>query len=78
MQWFERMNAAMQYIEDSLLDRVDVRRASRIACCSTFHFQRVFACLSGVSLGEYVRRRRMTLAAADLQAGMRVVDAALR
>lgn len=63
MQRFERMNAATHYIEDGILDCIDGRQASRITCCSAFHFQRIYACATGVSLGEYVRRRRMTLAA---------------
>lgn len=78
MQRFERMNAATHYIEDGILDCIDGRQASRITCCSAFHFQRIYACATGVSLGEYVRRRRMTLAAVEQRAGMRAVNAALR
>ena len=52
--------------------------SGRLAGCSAYHFQRMFSYLAGVPLGEYVRRRRMTRAAADLQNGEKVLDVALR
>ena len=58
---------------------IDCERLGRIACCSAYHFQRMFTYLAGVPLGEYVRRRRMSLAAADLQSGRdKVIDIAAR
>ena len=53
--------------------------AARIACCSPYYFQRVFSYVSGVSLAEYIRRRKMTQAAFELQrADSRVIDVALK
>lgn len=78
MDWISRLNEAMDYIEHHLACEVDAAKAAQIAGCSTYHFQRMFSYIAGVPLSEYLRRRRMTLAAADLQAGMRVLDAALR
>lgn len=79
MDWIERLNNAMNYIEEHLCDKLELDEAARIACCSTYHFQRMFAYMAGVPLSEYVRRRRMTLAAADLQSGgAKVIDAALK
>ncbi|MGE4485084.1 MAG: GyrI-like domain-containing protein, partial [Oscillospiraceae bacterium] len=50
-----------------------------IACCSVFHYQRMFSYIAGIPLGEYIRRRRMTEAAFDLQTdGIKVIDAALK
>ena len=65
MEWIERWNRAMDEIELSLTGEIDCERLGRIACCSAYHFQRMFTYLAGVPLGEYVRRRRMSLAAAD-------------
>ena len=75
--WLENMNRAVTFFEESLTGEVDVEHAAQIACCSSYHFQRIFSFLAGVPLSEYIRRRRLTLAAFDLQAGKRVLDVAL-
>ena len=67
MDWLDRMNKAIEYIEANLADEISYEKASRIACCSVFHFQRMFSYIAGVPLSEYIRRRKMTLAAFDLQ-----------
>lgn len=79
MDWLEHMNAAIEYIEMHLADEISYDRAARIACCSTYHFQRMFSYITGVPLSEYIRRRRLTLAAFELQAGnSKVIDVALK
>lgn len=53
--------------------------AAQIACCSPFYFQRLFSYVSGISLSEYIRRRRMTQAAFELQrTNAKVIDIALK
>ncbi|WP_426455027.1 AraC family transcriptional regulator [Paenibacillus sp. S-38] len=75
----ESMNAAMNYIEEHLTEPIDYKQVSRIALCSEYHFKRMFSFLAGVPLSEYVRRRRLTLAAFDLQnSEMKVIDLALK
>lgn len=69
MEWVERLNQAMDYIEAHLTEEIDYAQLGRLACCSAYHFQRMFAYMAGVPLGEYIRRRRMSLAAVDLQNG---------
>lgn len=64
----ERLNEAMASVEQQLEGEVDVRRASQIALMSEHHFRRMFSTLAGMSVSEYVRRRRMTLAAASVVA----------
>ena len=76
MQWTQHMNAAMDYIEENLEGELDPAQIARRACCSSFHFQRMFAYIAGIPLGEYIRRRRMTRAAEWLCAGMSVTQAA--
>ncbi len=76
--WITRLNEAMDYIEDHLSEEITPQKLAQIACCSPFHFQRMFAYMADVPLAEYVRRRRMSLAAVDLQNGMTVLDAALK
>lgn len=79
MDWMMRLNEAMQYLEGHLTEEVDYGELGRISCCSSYHFQRMFAYMAGVTLSEYVRRRRMSLAAVDLQDGStRILDVALK
>ena len=79
MEWLERLNQSLDYIEENLSGTISYERAAQIACCSAFHYQRMFSYIAGVPLGEYIRRRRMTEAAFELQTnGMKVIDAALK
>lgn len=79
MEWLERLNQAMAYLEDHLEEEADLGRMAQIACCSAFHFQRMFSYIAGVPLSEYIRRRKMTRAAFDLQSSdQRVVDIAVK
>ncbi len=79
MEWVEHLNQSMQYIEEHLADEIDYEQLGRIACCSSYHYQRMFTYMAGLPLGEYIRRRRMSLAAVDIQSGgERIVDVALK
>ena len=79
MDWLGQLNDALRHIEDHLEEEIDLEQAAKIACCSVFHFQRMFSYMAGVPLAEYIRRRRMTKAAFDLQnTGDRVIDIALK
>ena len=77
MEWIERLNATMNYIEENLADEIDYEEISKIACCSVYHYQRMFGYMAGVTLAEYIKRRRMSKAAADLRSGDKVIDVAL-
>lgn len=79
MEWIERLNGAVDYIEEHLTEDIDYEQVARVACCSSYHFQRMFSYMASVSLGEYIRRRRMSLAAVDLQGSEdKIVDIALK
>ena len=69
MDWVDGLNETIRYIEDHLTEEISYSQLGRIACCSAYHYQRMFAYMAGVSLAEYIRRRRMSLAAVDLQGG---------
>ena len=77
MEWIDDLNRAMGYIEGQLPGEVDVSEVARRAACSEFHLQRMFPYMTGMSLSEYVRRRRMSLAATELASGRRVIDVAI-
>ena len=77
MEWIDRLNDTINYIEEHLTDEIDYEQLGRIACCSSYHFQRMFAYMAGIPLSEYIRSRRMSLAAVDLQGrDMKILDVA--
>ncbi len=77
MDTMKQMNLAMKYVEDNLTGTIDFNKLSQIACCSEYHFRRMFSFLSGISLSEYIRLRRLTLAATLLQTTeKRIIDIA--
>ena len=67
MEWVERLNQSILYIEEHLTSEIDYGRLGQIACCSAYHYQRMFTYMAGVTLAEYIRRRKMSLAAVYLQ-----------
>ena len=78
MDWSQRLNAALEYLENTQSEP-DLERAAALAHCSLFHFLRMFEVVSGLTAGEYSRRRRLSRAAIDLAAGQeRVIDVAFR
>ena len=73
------MNQALAYIEEHLMEEIDYREVAKIAYCSEYHFKRMFSFLAGISLSEYIRRRRLSLAALDLKdERLRIVDVAVK
>lgn len=80
MDWIERLNGAVDYIEEHLTEDISYERLGQIACCSSHHFQRMFGYMAELPLSEYVRRRRMSLAGAELSGGgaEKIVDLALK
>lgn len=64
----ERINQAMEHIERQLDSSVDVGELARIAATSEYHLRRMFSALAGMPLSEYIRRRRLTVAGAEVLA----------
>ena len=79
MDMLRHMNAALLYIEAHLDDDIEPAEIARRACVSYGSFARIFGYLTGMTLKEYIRRRRLTLAAYELQRGeVRILDAAVK
>ncbi|KRF03352.1 hypothetical protein ASG89_23200 [Paenibacillus sp. Soil766] len=79
MDWLARMNRAMDYIEMNLTEEIEVDKVAQKACCSSHQFLRMFSYITNVTLTEYIRRRRLTLAAIDLQNNKaKVIDIAFK
>lgn len=73
------MNDALNYIEAHLDGEIDYAAVARTACCSPYHFQRFFTAVTDVPLSEYIRRRRLTQAALELQnSDSKVIEIAVK
>lgn len=79
MDSLKQLNFAMRYIEDNLDNEIDFTQVAQRACCSEYHFRRMFSFLSGMTLSDYIRRRRLSQAAVDLQqSDLKVIDIAVK
>lgn len=79
MDWITGIQRALDYTEAHLTEEIDYEEAAGQACASAFHFQRMFTMLCGFTLGDYIRMRRLTLAACELQqTGAKVIDIAVK
>ena len=78
MDWTARMNKALDYIEENLAADIDLKQAARQAMCSVNNFSNMFLMTTGIQLNEYIRRRRLSLAALELQSSdTKIIDIAL-
>jgi AraC family transcriptional regulator len=78
MNWYKQLEDSLDYIEANLTGDIDVQELGRLTHCSAYHYQRIFSFIVGTTLAEYIRRRKMTLAGADLQSGSKVIDVAIK
>jgi AraC family transcriptional regulator len=79
MNWLEGLNQAIEYIERNLQDEINYEKIADLFGYSVYHVQRVFAMIAGVPLSEYIRNRRLSMAAIELQSGdSKVIDISLK
>lgn len=79
MEWLSSMQNSINYMEDNILNEIDYDKIAECAYSSTFHFQGMFRMLTGFTIGEYIRNRRLTLAAQELSfSNVRVTDIAFK
>ncbi len=79
MDWIKQLNEVMDYIDDNLQSKISYDSIAETACCSIYNFQRMFSYIAQTPLSEYIRNRRMTLAAFDVIKGdERIIDIALK
>lgn len=70
---------AIDFIEDNILDELDPAIIASQAYMSSFHFQRVFSIVCGLTLGDYIRNRRLTLAGLEIKSsGTKIMEAAFK
>lgn len=79
MTWVTSMQKAIDFMEDHLLEDISMEEIAGAAYTSPFHFQRIFNLLTDTTVAEYLRRRRLTLAANELrQNEEKVIDLAYK
>lgn len=79
MDWIKDLNKALVYIEEHIEEDIKAEDAARHVYLSSFHFQRMFSLLTGVTFGEYVRNRRLSKAGSELRdRRVKVIDLALK
>ena len=77
--WIEGLQRSIDYIERHLTDEPDMEEIAGQAALSPFYYQRIFGALCGMTVGEYIRARRMTLAAQELnRKDVKVIDVAVK
>ena len=79
MNILDRMNAVIDYVESNLAEKLDLKHLASIACCSIHTFQRLFCYITDISIVEYIRLRRLTAAALELQqSDIKIIDLAMK
>ncbi len=76
MKWIQRLNSCIDYIEENIRDEISIEQLCEMSCLSRMYFFRMFEAACDVSLANYIKRRRMTLAVAELKNGRKVIDVA--
>ena len=79
MDWTMRINRALDYIEENLDADIDLKQAARLALCTLNNFSNMFLITTGIQASEYIRRRRLSLAALELQnSDAKIIDISLK
>jgi len=79
VNWIQCLSKALNYIEEHLTENISIDEVASAAYASSAHFQLIFHVVLGMTVGEYIRNRRLSLAAqALLQPGSRIIDVAMR
>ena len=72
------LNRVVELVEDHLTDEIDIAGLAVGLGTTEYHVRRMFSSLAGMPLSEYIRRRRMAVAAADVLGGGDLLGIAVR
>ena len=76
---FELLNQMIMYIENNLTEKIDYKKLAKITGTNEFILQRIFLFISGISIYEYIRKRRLSKAYEELKlTDNKIIDIALK
>lgn len=79
MNWIQGLQASLSYLEENLLAEIEIETVASVALSSSFHYQRIFHTLTNMTVKDYIRKRRLTLAAIELvETETKVIDLAIK
>lgn len=79
MEWTECIRNAIRYMEDNITEELTIENIARQAMISPFYFQKGFAMLCGITVGEYIKKRRLALAGSEIvSTDRKIIDIALQ
>ena len=79
MELIDELSKTIDYIEDNLLKDISVKKMSRKVGISEYYLQRSFQILTGYSISEYIRNRKLYLAARELSCSSnKIIDIAYK
>lgn len=78
MNIYENLNECIKYIEDNLSNTINYSHISKIFGCNISTVQKVFSLITGMTITEYVRRRRLSVAVSDIMANQKIIDVAYK
>ncbi len=79
MDLLSQLNRAIEYVEENIRDDIELEKVSSVTSYSPYHFGRLFYYIAEIPLSEYIRKRKLSLAAIDLQSGdEKVIDLAVK
>lgn len=79
MNWFQSLQAAISYIEKNILNDISIEKIAENSYSSSANFQRIFSIITGMTIGDYIRNRRLTLAGEELyKTKEKIIDVAMK
>lgn len=79
MDNFDKFTELINYIEANLDADIEPKKMSQILCVNEYTMYRIFTFLTGMTLTEYIRKRRLSMAAIELQnSDVKIIDLAIK
>lgn len=79
MDWQNKINQIIDYLEERMCEEIDLEQAARHAGYSLWEFQRIFSFLTNTTVGAYIRKRKLSLAVQEIMSGNeKIIDIALK
>lgn len=77
MEWLTCIKTSIEYIENHIKENINLDDIATNSCVSSYYLQVGFNIMTGYSIGEYIRNRKLYLAALELNKGAKIIDVAL-